>query len=193
LILARADRRANVHIDAQDLAEKAGGILAVIVRIVCRAAVAEGNVQITVRPEADLASIVVPVGLRNLEKDPLRIEVRPVRVGAGDLELADHAALRVLLAVEEVEEPVPAELRMKGESQQSLFVLLIIVERPASGDVQELLWSAAIRTSADEEDLPSLLDDEEPSRAIRRLAHPDRAIQSQCGKGVPQRNGRQRG
>ncbi len=63
---------APIDVDSQDLAEQLVGILGAVLRIAARAAIAHADVEETIRSERNHAAIVVGVGLRDGQEDPLR-------------------------------------------------------------------------------------------------------------------------
>ncbi len=71
---------ARVHVDAQELAEQGIEALTVVVRVIGAAAVAGGDVEIAVRPEVQVTSVVVGEVLVELEDDRLTRSVGQVRV-----------------------------------------------------------------------------------------------------------------
>ena len=60
------------------------------------------DVEESIRAEADLAAVVIPVGPGDFEQDALGLEVGAIRIIGGNLQLANDAAFRVLLAVKDI-------------------------------------------------------------------------------------------
>ena len=186
-LLGQADGGAGVNVNAQDFCQQRRAVLAAAKGIVPQAPIAQRNVKESPRTETDLAPFVVAEGLRHFQQDALGTQVGEVGVGGRHLEFADDAAAReltarigVLLVVVNVKQSVGLEARMKGEAQQSLLIIHI---RFASHDIHKLLPIAAVAPLWRDENPARLLDEKETARIVRRLAHPNRAIQRQGRKG----------
>src|SRR5690349_3396470 len=91
-------------------------------RVVGAPAVARGDVKVTVRAEADLAAVVIPVGLRDFKEHPLALQIHPVGVALRNAEFTDHTALRILLGVIDEDAPILSELGVTSESEQPFLV-----------------------------------------------------------------------
>jgi hypothetical protein len=165
-------RAAAVDVDAQDLAEQGVERLPVLLRVAAAAAVARGDVEEAVRPERDLAAVVVGERLVVGEEDLLRGGVGDIRVGrhpvAGDhrLELAADGA-----GVVDEEFAVAGVVGMEGEPEEAALA--------AAGDrgreVEERLGEHL--RAVEDQDLAGLLDDEQPSRAVAGMGQGDRQHQ----------------
>jgi len=86
-----ANGLAGVDINAEHFREQGGIILATAKGVVGIAAIAESEIQITIRAEAELAALVIAEGLRDLQDDAFGSEIGFVGVG-GDFEFADDGA-----------------------------------------------------------------------------------------------------
>src|SRR5262249_3142112 len=114
-----------------DLGEDLGQVLAVIERIVCRAAIANRDVQVAVRPEADRAAVMVPEGLGDAEEFLLRRGIGLVRIVLSDAEAAnDIRQGRLLARVEDEELAIFLVAWMEGEAEEPFFILLVVVDDP---------------------------------------------------------------
>src|ERR1017187_983803 len=155
---AAADAVARVDVNAQHFCQQRRGALPAAKRIATRATVAEADVKIPIRAEADLSALVVAERLWHFEHDALGFQIRLVRVGGGNFEFADDAAerkiqrLRVLvsgvfLVVIDVEKLVGLEAGMERNAQKAVFIVEI---RLAILDVEKLLRVATVRTFLDD-------------------------------------------
>ncbi len=151
--------RRMVDVDSEDLAEERRQLLAVALRVAAAAAVAEGDVEVTIRPEHDVAAIVVGVGLVDGQDDALAIGVRLVGVAGRHAPLRhDRGAIGV--GVVGVEARVARIARMEGEAQQALLPavahLRANVEERARGPL----------AAGNDPDRTALVDDEQPAAAV---------------------------
>ena len=175
---------APVNVDPQDLSEQRIEILAVLVGIVGQAAVAGGDVQITVGPERDRPALVVPKRLLDLEQSLFRVGVGPIRVVFRHAEPRDGNRVGLLRfggRVVDEELAVVAILRMKRQAQKSLFVLLVFVDH-ARRDVEEhgrLLdrWIVGEHVNR-----ALLRGHEDPIRSVAGVRQQNRTIDPKVGK-----------
>ncbi len=171
--------RARVHVDAQHLAEQRARVLPVAVRVAGTAAVAEPEVEEPVRPEGQVAAIVVGGGLhdrqevalgRGIERLPA-VHARELRGDGTDLP-ADQ------LAEVEVDAPVRREVRVKGHPEEPRFAVHVHA-RAQVHEIRGRRRRGVVRERAD----PAALLDHEPARAVvRRLLHRDRRCERQARK-----------
>ena len=158
-------------VQAQDRAEQRGRILAIPERIPAGAAVPEPEPQVAVRPEGELAAVVVREGLIHGEEDPLAGGVEhgcrlPV-LCAG--ELGQHrVAVAAAAAVVHEGPSVFRPVRMEHQPEQAALTLA----QDAAGDVERDRTLPA----TDGHHAPRPLVDEEP--AARRGGDPDRVRQA---------------
>src|SRR4051812_23704521 len=109
-----------VDVNPKYLSKQRSAVLSIIVRVVCGAAIAEGNIKESVRPEADLPSIMIGVGLRNFHQLPF---ARKISLLVGRFEFTNNTTPWVLLRVVHVKEPICGEARVKREPEQAFFVI----------------------------------------------------------------------
>ncbi len=164
---------AGIDVDAENLAQQRAQVLRVVMRVVGLAAVARGDVKLAVRPEQNHAAVVVPIRLRELEQDALRLHVGPVRVRLGHGELADDTALGLLLRVVNVKLSVGRKLGMERHSQQPL---LVFAPRLALADVKKhfALGLGRVFVLRQNDDGPALLEAEQPPGTVRSRLKPKR-------------------
>src|ERR1041385_1602642 len=147
-----------------------------VVWVTAGAAIALAQVEITIRSKGRRASIVVPVGMRNLQKNSFGRRVCFVRVSLRDLHFAQDLSFWALLGVVQIEPPIALVLWMKGERQQPLLVLDVWF---AACDIDEhfrLFYGSVLRKNVD----PAVLfDDNHSLRAIRDFLHPQRPVETQ--------------
>ena len=74
---------------------------------------------------------------------------------------------------------VRLKARVESQAQQAF---LIVDERFSIDDVQELLRLAAVGSLLRDEDSPLLLNDKHSPGAVRRLGHPQCALQGKTGE-----------
>ena len=161
--------RGMIHVDAQHLAEVGGEVLAGSEHVALPAAVAAADVQVAIRPEGDLAAVVVGVGAVDLHHDAGGLHVGAVGVGGGGLVLDDErGAVEPHVGVVDVELPVLLELRVELQVVEPL-----LQERAHDGvvDVHERLGQhLAILDDAHD---ARALAHEEAARAVRGHGHAD--------------------
>ena len=172
------------RVDPQQLAELDAQILRAVPGVPGRAAVAHADVEQAVRPELQLAAVVIGVRLLDEEELPGARGDRPA-VARSEL---DHARVAVPIGVVDVEAVV---LRIRGTERDGEQPALAAA-RDARADVEERPGDAP----ADEvPDAPGLLDDVEPVRlrcrrrdigrvreAGRVRAHADRRCREHGGR-----------
>jgi hypothetical protein len=181
-------RIATVDVDAQDAAEERLGPLRVILRITGRTAVADGDVQVSVRPEVEVASIVVAEGLLELEQHPLARRIRDGRPPAREAsELAEPRPRRVLAGGEDVEEPVLGMVRMKRESEQAEFAV-----RPRL-DTQEDVGGIGVLVRLEGQDQAALLGHEQTAFTRTGVPEPHRRREIERRERFGDRQGTRRG
>lgn len=95
----------------------------------------------------------------------------------------------VFLVVINIKQTVRFETRMKRDAHQAVFILKI---RMAVLDVQKFLRVAAVRIFFENEDFSGLTDGKEPSRTVRRFAHPNQTVNLQVCKNLSKLDFRQR-
>ena len=181
---------AGIDINPQNFPEQRGGVLAVVVRIVAPAAVAQGDIKKAVRPELDLAGLVVLERLRHFQHDALGFQVGRIGVGGGNLEFADDAAAGIELRVINVKQPVGSEspdgtpgpaIRLPcwcGACGRRCSEIPVRVFRRRPRGMTAMT--------------PSCWTIKNRPRVIRRLFHSDRQGKSRSRKIVPQGDFRQR-
>ena len=180
----------DAHVDAQHLAEQRAGPLRLVLWIAAGAAVAHADVEIPVRPERDLAAVVVAerladgalrrrcegraavvgghVGLRRPQQVEARVRIGDQRVG-GRSEEARHDRVPVTGAGEVHVEPAGARVvAREGEAEQAALA----AARDRRRQVQEI--GALQHAVADHPDQAALLHDELHRRIGRILDHADR-------------------
>ena len=146
------------HVDAQDRPEQRCRVLPVAQRVAGRAAVAQADVQVAVRPERDLPAVVVGVGLLHLQDHQFAVRIS-ARMIVGDGETRDYRPSWPCRGVVDVQ--VRLIRGVQRQSQQSLF--RAPVADPVAY-VQELDDVEAARTRPVERpDPPVLLGHEHPA------------------------------
>ena len=167
---------AAVDVNAQDFAEQVVEVLRVVVRVVGFAAVAGTDIELAILAKQHHATIMIPIRLRELEQDALRLHVRLVFVGLGHGELTHHTALGILLGIVDVKFLVRLEVRVKRQPKQPL---LILDPRLAVVDVEELNPFLAGLGLGQDYNPAALLYAEQPAGAIRRSLQPEWPVQFQ--------------
>jgi hypothetical protein len=128
--------------------------LTIVVRVTAEAAVADCQVKETVRTEADLSAVMVPVGAGKFQEDAFGFQIDAIIYS---LELANDGAFWVLLAVKNVTQLVRFKLRMKRKAKQAF---LVIHERLAIDDIEEFFRIGTVLTTFDSHNSPLLFDNE---------------------------------
>ena len=113
-------------------------------RVVARAAVAVGDVEVAVRAEGERAAVVVPERLLVRGGVPPPSPGRPRRVVLADAGTARRrsSASRLDVGVEDEELAVLLELGMEREAEET-FLVLVVVVADAVVDVEEDFVSVA--------------------------------------------------
>lgn len=158
--------RAGVDIDSQDLAIVDKSVLRELKRIVGFASVAHSEIKQSVGAEEEIARVVVPVGLWDLEKDALGRWVGFVGISRRGLHFAQNRVLGTLEGVVKVELPVPGVVGMKGEAEESFFELLL--NEGAIGQVEEGGLFGRVPVLGKDGDLSELLNEKKTIGAIGR-------------------------
>ncbi len=165
--------RAKPRIDAQELSEQDVQVLRVRRRIVGAAAVAGADVQVAVRPELELAAVVVVLGVRDLENDTLRrlgdVGVRGSPVLGDDQVTEPSLSGHRVGGVVDVEASARRVVRSEGHREQAA---LIIAGPHRAADVEERRRELA--AGLDDHDAAALLDDEDPLAVSGRRRDEDR-------------------
>ena len=163
-----------------DFAQQQRRILRPVPRIARGTAIAQGDIEVTIGPEVDVARIVVGVWLLDGEENILAVRVGDVGVTT-HLEARDPGAPDLIrcVGIVHIEMAIARIVRVKGETQQSFFAGTGVYP---SGDVQKGDGGDDTLGRYDL-DRASLLDDEQPVVAgpgvgdAHRLAEPG-------GKGI---------
>src|SRR5690606_41188707 len=111
-------RRPSIHIDAQSRPQKSRRILGIVLRITSAAPVPKRDVKVPVRPEDDLACVVIAVGLCDLEDDLLARTQGAVRILRIHVVSCDDGAQRPRCRVIDKERTVLSKVWMEGEPEQ---------------------------------------------------------------------------
>jgi hypothetical protein len=156
-----------MRIDPEELARQRVQILAIEVRITRAATVTGTNPEIPVRPELQLAAVVVPTRMRNREDDPpggrrCAVGTRPAKLRDG------HRSVRASGGVVDVEAAARGVVRREGDRQQAPLA----AEGHEVPDVQE--GRPQRHPSTDDADPARLLDDEDALTIARRGGDVDR-------------------
>src|SRR5262245_18482662 len=155
-------------VEAHHLPEQALHVLGAVLRVAARAAVPHAHPQEPVRPECEVAAVVVGVRVVVVEQLARRRgqRSRPVRL------VADDASVSTRIGVVDVDEAVRGVLRVEGEPEQPLL--------PAGlGEVSDVEEESGSELSAlHDPNGPALLDDVEPPRLAARGRHVDGLDQS---------------
>ncbi len=108
-------------VDAEDGAHEVGGGLGIVERVAAGAAVADGNVQVTVGPELDAAPVVVVVGLVDGEQQLLGGRVEGLAAVAAPESRDDrlHAAAGGGARVGQVGDATGRVIGREGEAEQA--------------------------------------------------------------------------
>ena len=161
-----------VHVDAQHLAQQRPCVLPVPEGVAAGAAISHADVQEAIRPERELAAIVVRKRLRDQQQHALAGGIRPL---GGGVELTDHRCAIGCARVVHEDARLLWEIRMEGEAQQPA---LASGEDPVA-DVEERL--GAHRTvGPDDANQSALQVDEEPPAAVARVGDEEMVIGVQC-------------
>ena len=163
------------------LPSKRGGILTTVQWIAGGAAVAQTEVEVAVRAEGDLTTIVVAVGLGQREDDLAAFCVHNCRVIRAHAVVGQHGTANVIAVVHE-EAAVAGEVRMKGQPQQPAFGKLSQrVPTDVGGHIEKgLRLQHVINEHLDQ---PGLLQQEKAATAVAGVSEVDRAVQP-CGQRV---------
>ncbi len=116
-------RRARIDVDAQHLAEHRRETLAVAgvaVLVPTAAAIADADIQIAVGPERDVPTVVVLLGLIDLQQNLLRARVQR-RTLIARRECGNARDERIARRVREKDARVLREIRVKGHAEQAHF------------------------------------------------------------------------
>ena len=141
-----------LHVEPQHLRQERVGILAVPVRIVRPAAVAQPDVQLAVGAEDEVAAVVVVERLLDVEQ--LALVIRAI--------VLDDARVAFAIGVVDVEAPVLGELGMKREAEQPLL------RRARHAVVHVEKWLRVELAAAQDAHVAHFLDDEQPPLRIAR-------------------------
>ena len=177
--LATGHRAGAVHVDAEDLPQQHPEVLRPELRVAAGAAVAQAHVEKPVGAELELTSVVVGVGVGDLQQNRGARGVGHVRVRR-DL-VARHRVVPVDRRVVDVEVTVVRVVGMEREAEQPLLAALrrigLARVRQEAYDVQEGRGERP-RPAADQ-DLSLLLHDEEAVRPVAGIHDADG--KGQCG------------
>jgi hypothetical protein len=155
---------AAVDVDAQELAEQGVDVLPVLEGIAAAAAVAGADVQIAVRPELEIAAVVIGLArVRDRQQDETAGAVRDVGIG-GDVVPGDLDGAVALPRVVDEEEAVGRVVRMEGQPQEPALATAAGAGRADGGGVEE--GGGQDLGAVPDPDLAGLLHDEQPSRLV---------------------------
>ena len=180
---------ARVHVDAMQLAENAHRALRVAARdvavgdIVRGTAIAQGEVEETVWPEAHHAAVMVGLGFVDAENFAAARHVHAIAVGGINAPLGDDGLVigqradvhrsgevgraGVRLGGVSIDERVGGEVGMHGDAEQTALVVIVSgIGDQQSAQVQE--WRRATTTSIHDPDDAGLVIDEKASAAVIR-------------------------
>ena len=166
----RVERR---DVDAEDAPQQGRPVLPVPVGVVRASPIAEADVQVPVRPENEMAPVVVAVRLRDDQDLSLAGSVGPVRVAGVDREPRYDGAPGVRGRVVDVEVAVRLVRRVEGQPEQPLLVAPVADPFP---DVHERADLRGVRPVFEEDDLARLQHHEQPVVGLRRVGEVDHAL-----------------
>src|SRR6266566_15685 len=169
-----------IHIDSKDLAKQRLQVLSIALRVSLVPTVAEADVEETIRPESELAAIVIVEGLVDDQEGAFAGSIRLVSIRSGDRVLGEHRPelLADTLGVIDEEAAIRAEAGMKCQPEQPFFSTRFDfgtnVEK-RRGDESAILNNA---------NASRLLEDKHASRAVIRNFDPDRRGETvnKCGE-----------
>ncbi len=108
-------------VDAQDLGKKNAGILGIAVRIALAAAVAEAQIEETIRSENNMAAVVIPIRLVEREDRDRRVRIELVRlVSAGGI--AHDLGIALDIGVGNEDAAVLGKSGIERHAEQALLV-----------------------------------------------------------------------
>ena len=175
--------RRDVDVEPQELAEAAPAVLCASLRVAGAAAVAHAHVEPSVRPELQLAAVVIGVRLVDSQDDPGARGDGRVRVGRRR-PIAHHARVAGGVRVVHVEPPVRRVARVERHREQPLLA----APRDLAGDVEERLREHG--AVLDDADRARLLDDEE-ARGVATRRREVHGLVERAGE-LLERDGRRR-
>ena len=167
--VVRRRSAAGVDVDPEDLAEPVARILRPAARVVSEPAVAERDVEHPVRPELDLAAVVVRVRLRQPQQHRLG-RIRDVRVRRHLEPRDDRREPGPGLVRRVVHEEAPVRRVVGVERDRQEAPLLRVVD-PVR-EIEERRRQE--RVAVPDPELPLALDDEEPG--VPRVGQVDRLV-----------------
>ncbi len=174
-----------VHVDAQELAEPRREVLRPVLRVARAAAVSHPDVELAVRPELELAALVIRVRL--VDQEELPHPKRRAPVGAGPV--LGHDGVAVEVHVVDEEPPVLLVIGMERDREQPALA----AELHQAADVQERLGlDAPVRDQLDATDLLDHVETSPLAGGVRdvhgsgeALGDPDETqVQPSAGRGL---------
>ena len=181
--------RTQLGVDAQHLSAQVFEILAGLERIASPATVACRGVEVAVRAELELASVVVPVSrMGNLDHDPPRARIGDVRIDLVSEVFRDlDVALRV--GVVHVELPIRRVVRVERDREEpALTPGRDSCDGQKRGRQQLVVQEQPNRCAC----ASALLDDERPLLVTGRRGHVDRRVDGCDGLQGERQRGRRR-
>ena len=153
-------------------------------KVVGCAAVAEADIEHTIRAEGDLAAIVVAGGLLNVEQGSLAVRVGALWI-VGDTEFGD-AREQVAVVVIDIEQAIALVLRVEGRAEQTGFVGAVV---DALTDIEKNIGSGDVVAVGEDADYAALLGDKDAVAAVTGVVEEDRAIEREVWEGPVQSDG----
>jgi hypothetical protein len=188
------ERVGVVHVDTQQFAEQAVGVLGLVAGIARTAAVTGGHIEHAVRTELKLPAVVVGRGLIDGEKRADRCGVSSIRQALvrrnRRLVFLNHGLVGVTSRPGVVDEkaPIGGKVGMKRQAQQSAFTQ--IAGHPVA-DVEKHLVRRLQHARRADADASGLFDDEQPAAVVEGRLQVRRVVQAvvyphqhQAGQGV---------
>jgi hypothetical protein len=191
-IVGRHDRaRSFADVESQDRAEARGGVLTIPLRIACAAAISRRDVEHAVRSKCERTSVVVAIGLREVEQLEGAGGIGDVRIRSAGLVAnqlrTDRCGILAVLAsrdVVQVEAPVRRVVGIEGEPEQASLT----PEAQQGPDVEEERRGRDVVAILEDVDLSALLHEKEPVAAIGWGLESDREGEPEGWKGPLERD-----
>jgi len=156
-----------IDVNAQNGAKQRPGILGVALRIARRAAIAQRDVQVAVRPEGDHAAVVVGVGLVDAQQFARAGGIGHVRIVPGN-RILGHDGRPLVVGVADEQAAVAGIRRVERQTQQSLLGVAAD-RRDAGREIQERRLPP--RAILKDPDAPGLLHHEQAAGAVPGVGH----------------------
>lgn len=168
--------RSLVDVDSKDGRKKIGRDLLTVSRLATLAAfISKRNIQISVRPEVEIACIVIGESVRLIDNDLFAVNIGNFAIRRRNLETRQSIETTsrktgILRRIEDIKIAVGREIWMKGQSQKPLLTARDGVAAQVQERARGSLGRAQISQQSDDS---QLFDNEETIRFTRRRRQRD--------------------